>query len=331
MLLMRFEPELRILSLAQVLLGTRYGLTITDIQQRYEVSRRTAERMRLAVETVYPDLEQVNPGELPKRWRIPHAIAANTPPYSAEELSALQIAHDLSERQNLPEIAGHLLQVERKLRSQMARHSLRRVEPDLELLLESEGIALRSGPRPRIDGTQVTMIREAIKMYRVIGFDYLGRGKKKHRSVVLAPYGFLYGNRHYLIGRDLKSKTSKPKMFALSNISNTVITAEGFERPVDFTLRSFAANAFGVFQEPAIDVVWKFSASVASDVRDFLFHPTQRQEELEDGSVIVTFKAGGLREMVWHLITWGDNVEVLTPKSLKDLMQPIREWLKTIP
>jgi predicted DNA-binding transcriptional regulator YafY len=36
-----------------------------------------------------------------------------------------------------------------------------------------------------------------------------------------------------------------------------------------------------------------------------------------DGALIVKFRAGGAREICWHLFTWGDAAEVLEPEKLK--------------
>ena len=37
--------------------------------------------------------------------------------------------------------------------------------------------------------------------------------------------------------------------------------------------------------------------------------------------MLVSFRAGGLMEMCWHLYTWGANVEVVAPVALRDLMK----------
>jgi predicted DNA-binding transcriptional regulator YafY len=35
---------------------------------------------------------------------------------------------------------------------------------------------------------------------------------------------------------------------------------------------------------------------------------------------MVRFQASGMKELAWHLFTWGDKVEILAPPSLKDAM-----------
>lgn len=46
------------------------GLSLDDIQQKYKVSRCTAERMRDALLNYFPQMEEVETGERTKRWRI---------------------------------------------------------------------------------------------------------------------------------------------------------------------------------------------------------------------------------------------------------------------
>jgi hypothetical protein len=39
-----------------------------------------------------------------------------------------------------------------------------------------------------------------------------------------------------------------------------------------------------------------------------------------DGTTTVRFRAGGLREIVWHLFKWGDAVRIVGPEELKKRM-----------
>ena len=81
---------------------------------------------------------------------------------------------------------------------------------------------------------------------------------------------------------------------------------------------AFVAPSFGVYEEAPVDVVWRFSAEAAPIARQFQFHPSQTIEACADGTLVVHFHAGGLLEMAWHLMTWGQHVEVLEPAALRD-------------
>jgi len=71
-------------------------------------------------------------------------------------------------------------------------------------------------------------------------------------------------------------------------------------------------------------LIWKFSPKAASHAARFRFHPGQENEELKDGSLVVRFKACGHLEMCWHLYTWGDQVEILGPRVLADMVAGFR-------
>jgi hypothetical protein len=90
---------------------------------------------------------------------------------------------------------------------------------------------------------------------------------------------------------------SKPpiRLFALSGIEQAKIQPETFIREEDFSLQEYANRAFGVFQEPPEEIVWKFNPAAAPSAREYLFHPSQVMEAQADGSLIVRFRAGGLK------------------------------------
>jgi hypothetical protein len=65
--------------------------------------------------------------------------------------------------------------------------------------------------------------------------------------------------------------------------------------------------------------LWRFSPRAAATARDFLFHPTQEMTE-DVGGLTVRFTASGWLEMAWHLYLWGDQVEVLAPEALAQMV-----------
>jgi predicted DNA-binding transcriptional regulator YafY len=97
-----------------------------------------------------------------------------------------------------------------------------------------------------------------------------------------------------------------------------------FTRKRGFSLQAYAERSFGVFQEKPFDVVWRFSPKVAPDARQFLFHPTQKMTDDTDGSLTVSFCAGGALEMCWHLFTWDDQVKILRPTRLRRLFEQLK-------
>ncbi len=235
------------------------------------------------------------------------------------QLADLNVAIDVLRRDNLQEQATSLEGLMAKLKAVMKPAMARRVEPDLEALLEAEHLAMRPGPKPRRRDLILGELRDAIKARRVVSIQYRTRTTRRVSKRKVRPYGFLYGHRHYHVAYNLVKGAKGYRMFSLPYIRDVEPTGEFFEQDPEFSLQNFSKQAFGVFHEEAFDVAWRFSPRAAPDAREFVFHPDQVTEEQEDGSLIVRFHAGGALEMCWHLYCWGEDVEVLEPKHLAEM------------
>ena len=322
----RIEDLLR---LALSMQGSRTGLSLADISAEFGVSRSTAERMRDAVLRAFPQAELAPGSERIKRWRIPDALLNRLVDVDASELEELRLAADQLRREGLDARARIIDGIRAKLSALMTPVSQSRVAPDLEALIEAEGHAARPGPHPAMAEGVLATMRQALLECRVLHARYRRRIGGRLSAVELEPHGLLFGHRHYLVAFPAGAAGRVPKLYALGNLSSPELSSDFFQRRPDFDLRAYAAQSFGVFQEPATDVVWRFEPDLAADALDHHFHPTERKIRLEDGRVEVHFRAGGLLEMCWHLFTWGEGVEVVAPSALRERYQILLEAAQT--
>jgi len=318
---MRYEKAETVMQLALDMQASRAGISLVDIQRRFRVGERTAQRMKDAVLRLFPQALETSDDERRKRWRIPAATVTGLVGFSAEELADLAVAARLLRRDNQRLRAATIDGVIAKIRAILKDGEARRLDPDIEALLEAEGLAMRPGPRPLIRGDVVDALRAAIKAARKVFVVHRNRQTGERRGRNLEPYGFLFGSRHYLVARSA-GRSPEIRLFGLSNIERVRPLDKAFTRDPSFSIETYAQQSFGVFQEPAEDVIWRFGPAAAASARDYLFHPTQRLEEQPDGSLIVRFRAGGLREMAWHVYTWGGDLEVLAPPRLVAMCRP---------
>lgn len=314
---MRYANSERLMDLVLALQGSRTGLSLADIQERFRIGERTAQRMRDAVLRLHPNTEEMVDEERRKRWRIP--AGSTRVDVNADEIADLEAAAGLMWRDNQRARSKRLRALATKLRAALPAEVQRRVEPDLEVLLESEGLAMRPGPRPLIRAEILDSLRLAIKQGRQVYLTYRYRRQDRRTGRKLHPYGFLFGSRGYLVAR-CPRRQPEFRMFALSNIEGVRITAEPYTRDPGFSLKAFAERSFGIFQEDPVDVVWRFTRDAAASAREYLFHPTQSMEEQPDGSLVVRFRAGGLQEMAWHVVTWNGHLEVVEPAALRRML-----------
>ena len=319
-----YERAIDIIDLATRMQAARGGVTIAQIKERLGVSRRTAERLRDAVDALF-GLEEVATEDLHKRWRLQSRSLSPLIRVTPQELVELASAAETLQGAGQTDRAARLRDLEDKLRTLARPRAKPDLDAELEALMSAEGHATRAGPRTQIDASLIPLLRDAIRGNRVVEFRYVAHATGMTSRQRAEPYGVLYGNRPFLVARTTRANALR--LLRLANISDFALTAETFIRDPDFDLREYAQRSFGTFQERPVQVKLRFNANAARDAATFLFHPNQRTAANEDGSLTVWFKAGGLDEMCWHLFTWGDGVTVEAPARLRKRLARLCESL----
>jgi len=313
---MRHEKAGRLLELARLLASTAEGLTLDEIAERLGVGRRTAERMRDAVRDVFPQLEEVDDPPT-RRFRIPAGLDGLFQAPTAEELAALKAAADGFAQQGSQVRAAALRSLEQKVLSATRAAARRRLAPDLEALLQAETIAVQAGPRPFEDETVLAKVRAALLSLQRLTFRYEG-GSTPGRVREVTPFGVLFGRSNYLVAEE--DPATGPRNWRLDRIQDIAVTDHPGAKPEDFSLQAYADESFGIYQDDTEDVVLRITPEGAEDALRWRFHANQQVEPQADGGVIVRFRASGMRELAWHLFTWGDKLRIVSPPALHEMM-----------
>src|ERR1700692_3248168 len=112
---MRHEKAQALLYLARVLAGSAEGLTLDEMASAANVGRRTVERMRDALEQLFPQLEVIE--EPPsKRYRMTAGLDGLFQAPTAEELAALGTTAEALRAAGNHDRAAALAAVETKVR-----------------------------------------------------------------------------------------------------------------------------------------------------------------------------------------------------------------------
>jgi predicted DNA-binding transcriptional regulator YafY len=318
---MSFEKARTLVELAAMIRAHRQGVTLDDVVERFAVSVRTAQRMVHAFEEIFIDADAYIDDLGRKRWCMRGNGLRDFLTVTAEQTAALDVAIDALIREGATAEATHLRTIRDVVHALVPDNRAVRIETDHEALLEAMGLLARPGPRPLVDENLSAIVAEAIKGCTLIEFDYTSNDGKTRRRTV-APLGVLIGNRRYLIGRDADGEEVRPKHFRMDRMSDTRSTDRAFVRPEGFDIRRFAERAFGVFEreDEFGEVVLRFTPDAAAEARSYQFHPSQTAMDLPDGQLEIRFHASGHLEMAWHLYMWGDNVEVVAPERLRNLV-----------
>jgi len=312
---MRNAPAERLLRLARHLAGTRVGLTLDEMATELGVERRTAERMRDTLASMFPQLSYWDDDERVRRWRLPGSALVGVIELRAEAVAAIETAARECDARGEADRAALLREASTTLRAVMRPDALRQAEPDIAALMEAEGIAMRPGPRPVIAAGVLPTLRRAILGMQLVVVRYAGRDSEKPAARILCPYGILYGGRGWLVAH--VDGLPEMRLWRLDRVASVDLLDRGFPRQENFSLSAYAAQSFGIFQEEPFDVVLRFEPEAAEDAAGWLFHPSQQSKREMDGALTVRLRAGGLQEMSWHLFTWGTALTVLAPEELR--------------
>ena len=313
---MRHEKAARLLKLARALAGTAEGLTLDEMGDAVAADRRTTERMRDALWELFPEMEAI-PDPPTKRFRIPAGLDGFLNAPTADELAALGAAAGELEAQGAGVRAGALRGLEKKVLAALRAPAKRRIAPDLEALLQAEAIAVQAGPRPSEDEEVLGAVRDALKAGAMLRFTYAG-GRTPGQEREVTPYGLLFGRANYLVAAE---GDGEPRNWRLDRLSAVeALDDRPAERPADFSLQAYADRSFGIYQDEQEDVVLRFRPEAAEGALRWRFHVGQRVERESGGAVVVRFRASGMRELAWHLFSWGANVEVIAPDRLRTIL-----------
>ena len=289
-----------------ILMQSRFnGITLADIQEKFSVSRRTAERMRDSLMNILPSVQELETDGRIKRWGFVNYSMSEVVNFTNNEIAILEKIKNKADIVTQADLA----KIIDKIKALQTRKNNIDIEKEVEYLMHFEGSAVKQSPKYRLNLENVQKIRSAIKEHLKL------KAKYNDKEKLLLPLGLIFSNKVYLVAIE-ENKGNNPYHYLLHNFNDVEITSEKFEKE-DFNLQEFANKSFGIYQGESYSVKLEFDKSCAHDVLNFNFHPTQKIQEQQDGSVLVEFKASGEKEIMWHIFTWGDKVKIIAPKALK--------------
>jgi predicted DNA-binding transcriptional regulator YafY len=120
----------------------------------------------------------------------------------------------------------------------------------------------------------------------------------------------------YLIGWD--ETRGAIRTFKLERIEAVALTTETFEAPPEGSIEETFGAAWDIIADlPAVEVVLRFSPTIAARVRETRWHPSERLEPADDGSLTWRARVSGTLEIRSWILGWGADVEVLAPPELR--------------
>lgn len=173
-------------------------------------------------------------------------------------------------------------------------------------------------------GTQyLTVFSESMRSNRIIKMVYQPFDADQASEVLMAPYCMkVFKQRWYVLGDTrLKTKTGwvekGVRLYALDRIKSIEILDEIFQLPVHFDAQDYFKGFYGVFRgnhyKPQL-IKAQVSEAAAPYLRSLPLHASQEEEK----PCLFTWYVAPTYDFIQQLRTFGSDLEVLSPQSLRD-------------
>jgi len=242
---------------------------------------------------------------------------------SPKELSALLIA-----RKTLQDISGGMLGKEissllSKITNILTRHNIQ------EDMIDNTFSFQMVEYSPTAENVFQTILESCLRKRRV-RFNYFSPAKEEMRERTVDPYHlFNYMGTWHLLGRcHLRDEV---RDFALNRISEPKIIDENYELLTNFDFKKYFLSTFGIYKGKSVkEVVLRFSSLKAKWVKDQIWHKDQKVKPLEDGSLQLSFPVSDFSEVKMEILKHGNEVTVIRPKALRELIKSEAEKIVKI-
>ena len=168
-----------------------------------------------------------------------------------------------------------------------------------------------------------TIIR-AMRDNRRLQVRYQGYRMDQERTFDIDPYFIReYKRRWYLYGHKDFDKDTKPHMYALDRMMEAEILPDTFKMPDDLDALAWFSSLYGIRKYPDMKrekVLLKVYGKQVRYFRSLPLHSSQEEVETMRGYSVFSYYLAPDYDFKQDVLSFGDSVEVLEPKTLREEM-----------
>ena len=293
---------------------TSKGIHSRLLDQGFSISLRTVERDMQLLPDIFPERILVIDLSKPYTYRLPrhHRKYSGMNP---EEAVCLQLAFDylipLLPNRSLDPIAPYLREAEKVLEESQAAKMQKWKS---KVLTQYEGLQLQPAT---IDSDILSNMHLALWDGRTIKVSYLSKNQTKPKDYVLHPGGLVYRGRvSYMVG----SFEGNPEniIYLPLHRFKKISVLDDFSVHEDKDIRNLTEGLLGFKVNPnKINLELKFSKFAGTHLYESPLSDTQKITSTKDGYLKVKDAVTDDMELRFWIRGFGDEVEVLKPKTLR--------------
>jgi predicted DNA-binding transcriptional regulator YafY len=310
------DRSVRLTRIQHLLFGNTEGITTRELANLCGVCIRTIQRDIHALESLGIPLTQDG-----DRYNILKGYSLPPVSFSLTEAVVVFLISRLALRQMdefNPHVEGALTKIAQALPSAIEVS----VKKNLDVMSQK-------GRKP-----EATYIFEKVALawatHRRMKIAYLSSHSDETKEWLLEPYLMEMtgvGYSAYVIGQASREGKEGIITFKLDRIKEAEVLNINFSIPLGLDLTKSIGTSWGIMWGDDVDVWLKFSSEVSRRVKESNWNPSQIVEDLPNGGCLFKVRVSGVLEITPWIRSWGADVEVLEPISLRD---DFKRWSKQL-
>lgn len=318
----RGEPLIRQWNLLKALQAHRFGICAGDLAERLHCSRRQVQRdLRVLEEVGFPvEYEDRDYGK--RFWKLsPHFIESHDLVLSVTEMLSLYLSKQLVSPLAGTQLGDGFDALFDKIKAMLPKKALTYFR-DFEERLLAKSFSHQDYSKHQ---KEIRIISRAIDERRIVELTYKSLSKNGPYDTLFHPYGLiLLGGSLYCVGH--MAMYGEVRTLKVTRILGIELTDRNFERPEDFSLKTYTRGSFGIFSSGKTQVIKvKFTGWAATNVREQQWHDSQKILKDTAKHVIAQFELGDHREFMRWVLGFGRHAVILEPQSI---MTQVRKELE---
>ena len=297
--------------------GARF--TVTKMMQQFGITRRTANRDLLDLQDLGVALvnEELPSGE--KQWLADIQSRKIVVSYSIRDVIALFLGRRMFDFLENTSLEDAIQRVYKRVETQLSKPK------DLANAkkLYQKVYLIHEGPKklPKQTGEVLDDVLSGLLYEHRVKIQYVNH-KGENRSFTICPYSLVaYKRGLYLIG-EVEEWDHKVLVYSLERIKSAQwLKGDHFDYPVDFDPEKYFESALFITPDVPVPVTLVFTAGTTPFIRFRQYHHSQKLKILKDGRLQMTLKVPVNFETVNWILSFGSNVEVVSPQELCEMLR----------
>jgi len=306
------------------LLSKPAGTTINEMADYLEIDRRSVYRtIRLIEELGFPLWDDKSPLEKEKRWKLEETYLKKLPNIKIPDVNM-----------TLPEVLSLYLlkggeglfkgtEIEINIKSAFGKLGLFLPEGTLDKLNKIKALFISSAKFAKdYSGKEeiIDHLTDAMLNNETCKIEYHAFYEDKLKRYKIDPLHFFEndGGLYILV---ITTTFGDIRTLAVERIQEITKTGEFFKYPKDFYPEELMESAFDIIYGDPVNVKIWFSADQARYIKERNWSKTQKIEDQEDGSIILSMETSGRWDVIRWVLSYGSEAEVLEPEELRDYIR----------